>query len=330
MDGSALETCAECGFDARHWRVRDAATMFGALGYWWRLAIAGIGDEELNHRPAPGVWSALEYAMHSALVTAVIRVGIEAILAEDSCELPAPPSLEPAGETNGLVLDADTTLDALEAAGAALASLASAPSAPWGNVGHSPVGAVQAKAALFHAVHDVSHHFMDLGRGLASIGAGTPAGKGTVAQVNTSAGGVPKVATGSVEAVIGWRGIEGDHQADRKHHGRPFQALCLWSGEVIDELAAAGHPITPGAAGENLTLAGVDWASIRSGTRLRVGTALAEVSYPAVPCKKQTRWFADGDFTRISHEHNPRWVRWYAWVREPGVVRAGDSVVVQP
>jgi MOSC domain-containing protein YiiM len=139
---------------------------------------------------------------------------------------------------------------------------------------------------------------------------------------------VPKrpVAGGSV----GRRGLAGDHQAERRHHGRPFQALCLWSTEVIDALAQAGHPISPGAAGENLTLSGLDWATLRPGARLRVGTALAELSFPATPCVKQTRWFADGDFGRIGHTRNPQWTRWYAWVREPGAVQPGDAAVVQP
>ena len=330
MDGSAAEVCAECGFDARHWRVRDAGTLFGALGYWWRLATADLGSAELNRRPSAAVWSALEYGLHSSFVTAVLRSGIEAILAEDGCTLSSPPSPGPASEDDAAVLDSIPVLAALEKEGKAMAALAERPSAAWANVGHLPEAKVQAEAALMHAAHDASHHFMDVARGLAAIGAGTPAASGSVVQVNVSAGGVPKLAVGAHEVVIGWRGLEGDVQADRKHHGRPFQALCLWSSDVITELAAAGHPISAGDAGENLTLGGVDWALLRPGTRLRVGTALADLSYPAVPCKKQTRWFTDGDFARISHDRNPAWARWYAWVREPGLVRMGDVVTVQP
>jgi len=187
---------------------------------------------------------------------------------------------------------------------------------------------VQADAGLLHAIHDATHHWLDVGRGLAALDVGTPAATGRVAQVNTSDGGVPKRAV--PRATVGRRGLEGDRQAERLHHGRPFQALCLWSTEVIDELAGHGHALAPGAAGENLTLSGLEWASLRPGARLRVGTALAELSFPATPCAKQTRWFADGDFSRISHGRNPQWTRWYAWVREPGLVRAGDRAVLQP
>lgn len=79
-----------------------------------------------------------------------------------------------------------------------------------------------------------------------------------------------------------------------------------------------------------MTLAGIDWASLRPGARLRADGALAELSFPATPCAKQTQWFADGDFGRIDHDRNPHLTRWYAWVREAGDVSPGDRVVVQP
>jgi MOSC domain-containing protein YiiM len=63
---------------------------------------------------------------------------------------------------------------------------------------------------------------------------------------------------------------------------------------------------------------------------VRIGSALTEISFPATPCKKQTRWFSDGDFNHISYERDPAKVRWYAWVREPGHVDEGDPVIVRP
>ena len=61
------------------------------------------------------------------------------------------------------------------------------------------------------------------------------------------------------------RGLTGKH--DRLHHGRPLQAVCLWSQDVIDALRDEGHPIRAGAAGENLTVSGIDWDTIRPGVR---------------------------------------------------------------
>ena len=91
-----------------------------------------------------------------------------------------------------------------------------------------------------------------------------------------SNGGVPKQAL--LRASIGRRGLEEDRQAERRLHGRPFQAVCLWSSEVIDALRSEGHPIHPGAAGENVTVSGIDWTTIRPGVRMRVGDVLLEIS----------------------------------------------------
>ena len=127
----------------------------------------------------------------------------------------------------------------------------------------------------------------DVGRGLATLGAGAPRQKGLVTQVSASSGGVPKRAL--LHAVIGRRGLEGDQQAERRHHGRPWQAVCLWSAEVIDDLRAEGHSVHPGAAGENITVSAIDWATIRPGVRVQVGTALTEISSFAEPCSKNAR-----------------------------------------
>lgn len=166
------------------------------------------------------------------------------------------------------------------------------------------------------------------GRALHAAGYGVPTQTGAVVQVSSSAGGVPKAAV--PRAQVGLRGLLDDRQDSRRHHGRPFQALCLWSLEVIEALQAEGHPIHPGAAGENITVRGIDWASLRPGTRLRIGTVLAEVSAPALPCSKNAQWFLDGDFERMHHERHPGWSRLYAWVLEPGQVATGDAVVVEP
>jgi MOSC domain-containing protein YiiM len=131
-------------------------------------------------------------------------------------------------------------------------------------------------------------------------------------------------------ATVTLDGLDGDKQRDRKHHGRPFQAVSVWSAEVIEELISAGHPVAPGSAGENLTLSGLPWASLRPGARLRVGQeVLIELSFDVVPCHKQAQWFTDRDYSRISHQANPGWVRWYGWVREGGDVQSGDRVLLE-
>ena len=159
------------------------------------------------------------------------------------------------------------------------------------------------------------------------VGALPTTATGRVAQLFVSVGGVPKHAVERV--TVAFDGVVGDRQHTRRHHGAPFQALCLWNLESIGDLAAQGHPIHAGAAGENVTIAGLDWASVRPGVRLALGSVLCEISSYAVPCKQNARWFTDGDFSRIHHENGP-WSRVYATVREPGEIVVRDSAVLEP
>ena len=154
--------------------------------------------------------------------------------------------------------------------------------------------------------------------------------RGSVVSLNVSEGGVPKRRVDAVEVVAA--GCVGDRQRVRRHHGRPHQAVSLWSFEVVEQLAADGHPLRPGAAGENLTLSGVDWSVLRPGFRFAVGAsaepAVLELTGWADPCSTIAGCFSDGRYERISHDRHPGTSRAYAAVLRPGRVSTGDPVVV--
>jgi MOSC domain-containing protein YiiM len=146
-------------------------------------------------------------------------------------------------------------------------------------------------------------------------------------QLNASGGGVPKEPV--LFGEIGRRGLAGDRQREVRLHGAPWQALSLWSLEVIEALQADGHPIRPGAAGENVTVARLDWAAMAPGVQLRLGDqVLVEITAYATPCKKNAQWFSDGDFKRVLHDRNPGTSRLYAAVLETGTIAPGDPVEV--
>lgn len=150
---------------------------------------------------------------------------------------------------------------------------------------------------------------------------------GRVHAVCLSDGGVPKLPV--PDAVVGPRGLVGDRQANTKLHGRVWQALCLWSLEVIEALRAEGHPVAAGSTGENLTLVGLDWPRVVPGVRLGIGGAVvAEITAYTAPCVKNAAWFLDRDVNRMSQEHHPGWSRVYASVVQGGTVRPGDAVTV--
>ncbi|GDX15147.1 hypothetical protein LBMAG03_12460 [Actinomycetes bacterium] len=168
----------------------------------------------------------------------------------------------------------------------------------------------------------------DMWAPLAALGAdGAPvaAPSGVVVGLFLSDGGVPKSAVDSVE--VGYRGVIGDRQASRQHHGRPWQALCLWSADVVADLATSGHPIHVGSAGENISIRGIDWSLMRPGMRLSLGTVRATLTAYAIPCHKNARWFSDGDYERMSHERGDA-SRLYARVDQPGRISVGDRMQV--
>jgi MOSC domain-containing protein YiiM len=149
--------------------------------------------------------------------------------------------------------------------------------------------------------------------------------EGRIFQLNVSNGGVPKLAVRG--ALLTHAGLEGDRQRDLCFHGGPDRALCLFALERILELQAEGHPIFPGAAGENVTVAGLDWASLAPGARLALGEeALVEIAGYTSPCKKIAASFVEGDFKRISQKLRPGDSRLYARVLRPGRVLVGQGV----
>ena len=78
--------------------------------------------------------------------------------------------------------------------------------------------------------------------------------------------------------------------------------------------------------GENLTISGINWSKLKSGSILYVGDTVIEITLPAVPCATRSHVFSDSAFSRISQKKNPGWSRWYARVKVEGLVSKGDSV----
>ena len=150
---------------------------------------------------------------------------------------------------------------------------------------------------------------------------------GRVEQLSLGGGGVPKLGAPGVD--VDWGGVVGDRQRARQHHGRPWQALCIWSKEVIGQFNRDGHRLTAGAAGENVTVAGLHWPDVRPGVRLHLGSVVCEVSAFAVPCKKNAQWFAGGQFSLMHHDQGPV-SRVYATVLRPGRIDTGDEAVLEP
>ncbi|MGI8607920.1 MAG: MOSC domain-containing protein [Candidatus Dormibacteria bacterium] len=145
-----------------------------------------------------------------------------------------------------------------------------------------------------------------------------------VFSINISAGGVPK--TPVDVALVTPGGLAGDDHHDKKHHGGPDRALCLYSVERIRVLRAEGHPVAPGTMGENLTLEGLDSAALKPGDRLTIGEIEIELTDYTTPCQTISASFIDGGFSRVLQARHPGDSRLYARVLRGGGIRRGDPV----
>jgi MOSC domain-containing protein YiiM len=150
--------------------------------------------------------------------------------------------------------------------------------------------------------------------------------EGRVTGLQRSAGGVPKLPV--ERAIVRVGGMEGDKQANRRFHGGPDRALCLYAQERLDALAAAGHPVERGTLGENVTISGLPWDEVRPGVRLQLGDVVAEVTGFAAPCGKIAVGFADGNSKRVGQKANPGWSRVYVRILAEGELAVGDPVVL--
>jgi MOSC domain-containing protein YiiM len=151
-------------------------------------------------------------------------------------------------------------------------------------------------------------------------------GAGRIASLNVSPGGVPKLPVS--EARLSATGLAGDKQRNKRIHGGPMRALCLFSLERIVALQGEGHPIVPGSAGENVTLEGIDWELIVPGVRLALGDAQIEITAYTEPCRVIRHSFSDEEPWRVGQDAHPGWSRVYARVLVEGMLRVGDDAHV--
>jgi MOSC domain-containing protein YiiM len=128
----------------------------------------------------------------------------------------------------------------------------------------------------------------------------------------------------------GYLGLDGDEQADRRHHGGPHKAIHAysishfptWAGELPDR----ADRFRPGAFGENLVIDGASEADLCLGDRWRIGSAMVEVSQGRQPCWKLNLRFDVADMAwRVQDSGR---TGWYFRVVKSGTMTAGDRGIL--
>jgi MOSC domain-containing protein YiiM len=158
--------------------------------------------------------------------------------------------------------------------------------------------------------------------------------QGTIVQVNTSLGGLPKRAVSG--GFITPLGLENDAHAHPAIHGGERKAILLVASEAVDELAARGYPVFYGALGENLTTRGLRFRDLRIGDQIRAGGALLEITQPRGPCSALQVYgesikdeIYDPRVEALDTD-SPRWGMsgFYTRVVSPGPVGPDDPIAV--
>lgn len=123
-------------------------------------------------------------------------------------------------------------------------------------------------------------------------------------------------------------GLAGDRQADERNHGGSHMALLAYAAAHYprwhEEL---GRPdMTPGSFAENLTIDGLDEATVCIGDTYAIGEVRLQVSQPRQPCFKISRRWQLPDLTKRV-EVTGR-TGWYSRVMTEGTIEAGTPVVL--
>ena len=139
-------------------------------------------------------------------------------------------------------------------------------------------------------------------------------------QVNVSRGGMPKRHVPS--ALVTRDGVAGDWQKNRKYHGGPDRAVCLFSEELYAWLREQGvKGLVNGAIGENFTTRGIDLMALAKGDRLKVGSeCVIQLTDVREPCRQLKKW--DERFPKLIVGRSG----WVAKVVREGEVKAGDVI----
>lgn len=129
---------------------------------------------------------------------------------------------------------------------------------------------------------------------------------------------------------IGPEGLAGDEQGDRRVHGGPDKAIHHYPrdhyGAWRDEVGTHALLQAPGAFGENISTSGITEGDLCLGDRLRLGTALVQVSQARQPCWKLSDRFGIADMARRVQDSGRS--GWYYRVLETGTVQAGDTLAL--
>jgi len=164
------ERCDACGFDGATYDDAALLAAVRALGSQWGVLLESAGPE-LRLRPAPEVWSAIEYAEHTRDIVALHVYGVkEALTGTEPVLPPVDPGLADAAAVAYGEADPGVVAAEIDTHARRMAELADdAGPAVWTRGITLGDDRVEVRRMLEHALHDALHHLDDVERGLALL-----------------------------------------------------------------------------------------------------------------------------------------------------------------
>lgn len=129
-----------------------------------------------------------------------------------------------------------------------------------------------------------------------------------------------------VPIYLGKEDVASDNVIDRRYHGGVDKACYLYSADHYSfwQKEYPDVSLQWGMFGENLTVKGLDEATIRIGDKFKIGTAIVQVTQPRQPCFKLGIRFENPEV--VSDFWSRPYPGVYVRVLEEGEARVGDQI----
>jgi hypothetical protein len=159
----AAERCDQCGFDGDTCTDTDATDAIAELPNRWMNAVSGLANEELSRRRVPAMWSIAEYVDHVREVLFGMRFVLDSAVVHPGIDLGDNP--EPVFAPVARTIDVAAALSGIDREASALRDrLDGLSSAEWSATAIVGGDRVDARWIARHAVHDATHHLLDVER----------------------------------------------------------------------------------------------------------------------------------------------------------------------
>jgi MOSC domain-containing protein YiiM len=118
--------------------------------------------------------------------------------------------------------------------------------------------------------------------------------------------------------LIAEQGLSGDHHAGLK----PQRQVSLFANETLQEINTAGIAVSAEELHTNLLTEGIAIDTLAAGTKLKIGTAIIEISEARKPCGSLTK--IDKRLPKATYLRCGQFGR----VLTGGVIHAGDTIEI--